>query len=319
MTTYNSEYPTLFSQSMENSFSFHNLESENENELSLSGEFLNSFPSTLNQQDPCQNQYREESMFSSFQEFSPMPIQEEEKEDEEEKNRAYYIQKNNNSLSSNQTQTQIFEITRETLPNNIYIANKKKRGRGTKNQDPNLKIHDKFAPDNLLRKIQVHYLTFIIAFLNEILQKMNYGKRFLKLDYEFKKNVNKTNVQDLKTKNIKDIICNKISKKYRNKENNNLLICEEIKDKKENELINNILSENYLKLFKKIYYKSNKIINLKEYGLDENIVLSRNIKMFGDLLKGKENEAYDNRDQYIKYIKECAIQNYLPESIFLNH
>ena len=320
MTTYNSEYQTLFSQSMENNFSFHNLESENENELSLSGEFSNSFTSILDQQDPCQNQYREESMFSSFHEFNPMFIPEEEKENEDEKNRAYYIQQKDNFLSSNQTQTQKFEITKETSPkNNLYLAKKKKRGRGTKNPDPNLKTHDKFAPDNLLRKIQVHYLTFIIAFLNEILQKMNYGKRFLKLDYEFKKNVNKTNIQNLKTKNIKDIICNKISKKYRNKEANNLLICEEIKDKKENELINNILSENYLKLFKKIYYKSNKIINLKEYGLDENIVLSRNIKMFDDLLKVKENEAYDNHDQYIKYIKECAIQNYLPESIFLYH
>ena len=128
MTTYNSEYQTLFSQSMENNFSFHNLESENENELSLSGEFSNSFTSILDQQDPCQNQYREESMFSSFHEFNPLFIPEEEKENEDEKNRAYYIQQKDNFLSSNQTQTQKFEIIKETSPkNNLYLANKKKK------------------------------------------------------------------------------------------------------------------------------------------------------------------------------------------------
>ena len=75
-----------------------------------------------------------------------------------------------------------------------------------------------------------------------------------------------------------------------------------------------MLSESYLSLFKKIYYKSSKIINLKEYGLDQNIVLSKEVKIFDDLLKSKDKEAYDDKDQYKKYFEECALLNYLPES-----
>ena len=53
----------------------------------------------------------------------------------------------------------------------------KKKGRGRQRQminNENLKIHDKFSTDNLLRKIQVHYLSFIISILNEILEQLNF-------------------------------------------------------------------------------------------------------------------------------------------------
>ena len=39
--------------------------------------------------------------------------------------------------------------------------------------------------------------------------------------------------------------------------------------------------------------------------------------MFKDLLK--DNEALDINKEYQKNIIECAIQNYLPDSIFLFH
>ena len=185
----------------------------------------------------------------------------------------------------------------------------KKKGRGRQKQiinNESQKVHDKFSTDNLLRKIQVHYISFITLFLNDVLEQLNFKQRFFKLDYFFKKNVNMKFVESLKQKNLGEIICNKISSKYKkDNENANIKIYEEIK---KNEILNNILSENYLKFFKKIYYKSNRIINLKEYGLDKDIILSKKVKLFEDLFK--DNNASDIDKEYQNKINECAIQNY---------
>ena len=175
-----------------------------------------------------------------------------------------------------------------------FIVNKKsmkkgsKRGRKShkKNIDGKKKSHDKNSPDNLLRKIQIHYLTFIISFMNEIFQFFNIKQRLRNLDYKFKSNVNKKNVEYLKTANIRDIICHEISAKYKRKKDiNNKSIC----DKIENKVLEKILAENYLILFRKFYYNECNIINLKEYGLDKNIILSDKVKLFKDF---RENNEY---------------------------
>ena len=186
----------------------------------------------------------------------------------------------------------------------------KKRGRITNDDSSkSIKKHDKFSQDNILRKIQVHYMSFLISSINDILKTFNINKRFLKLNYDFKKNVNKKFVEGLKNKTIADIICNEISNKYRKQNvNTNMIIYDHIKDYP---ILNKILSENYLIFFKKFYYKSNKIINLREYGLDMEIVLSNNIKMYKDLLDLHKDKNYQKR------INECVIQKFLPNSIFL--
>ena len=172
------------------------------------------------------------------------------------------------------------------------------------------KIHDKYSDDNMLRKIQNHYLNFIILFLNEILKNLNYKQRFLKLDYDYKKTVNKDFVERLKKSTLKDIVINKISEKYKNYDNyKNRIIYEEIK---ENEIIKNILSINYLMLFKTIYYKSNKKIDLSEFGINQVIILSKKVKMFNDLLKKIEKEG----ELYIKNIANCTIKNFIPDCKF---
>ena len=172
------------------------------------------------------------------------------------------------------------------------------------------KIHDKYSVDNMLRKIQIHYLNFIIGFLNEILKNLNYKQRFLKLDYNFKKSVNKDFVEQLKKSTLKDIVINKISERYTNYSNNtNKMIYEEIK---ENEILKNILSINYLTLFKTIYYKSNKKIDLSEFGINQVIILSKKVKTFNDLLKKIEKEG----ELYVKNIVNCSIKNFIPDCKF---
>ena len=153
-------------------------------------------------------------------------------------------------------------------------------------------------------------MSFIIIFLNEILQFLNIDKKFYKIDYEFKKNVSKKFVKSLKRKTLGDIISNKISPKYRNLNVNiNVNTCEEIK---KNEVMKKILAQNYLNFFKKIYYQSNKYINLKEYGLNKNLILSEKVKMYNDLLKSIE--TFDIK--YKKNIDQCIYNNFLKNNLF---
>ena len=135
-----------------------------------------------------------------------------------------------------------------------------KRGKKRKDNEKNLTFHDRNRTDNLLRKIQVHYLSFIVSYLNDILKNLNYKKKFLKLNYKFKSNINKNFVDSLKKKTIGDIISTEISVKYKNKDKNiNKTLYEQIKD---NDVLNKIFEDNYLKLFRQVYYKSRKKINL---------------------------------------------------------
>ncbi len=178
----------------------------------------------------------------------------------------------------------------------VLINNKRKRGKKSlKTINSHQKCHDNNRTDNLLRKIQVHYMSFIVSFLNIILKSLNYKERFLKLDYQYKRNVNKDFVEALKKKTIREIICNDISNKYKhNPKNTNVLIYKKVKGEK---AIYNILEENYLNLFRKVYYKSNKMINLNEYGLNKLIFLSNKVKMFKDLLRDiNSNEVHQKKN-----------------------
>jgi hypothetical protein len=205
-----------------------------------------------------------------------------------------------------------FNVKENNEPKIQLTKNKRKRGRPKKGtilvKNKNKRIHDNNQSDNLLRKIQVHYLSFIVSYLNDILKSLNYEYRFNKLDYKFKKNINKKFVESLKKKTIGDIISNKISKKYiHQKEDSNKLLKEELE---ENDVFNNIFKLNYLELMK-IYSKSNRIVNLKEYGIDKTIVLTNKVEMFNDLLiKLKNDEKHKGK------IKESILQNFKPESIF---
>ena len=101
------------------------------------------------------------------------------------------------------------------------------------------------------------------------------------MNYKFKSNINKNFIDSLQKKTIIDFT--EISVKYKNKDKYiNKKLYEQIKD---NEVLNKIFEDNYINLFRNIYYKSKEKINLKEYGLNKDIYLSKNVKMFNNLLK----------------------------------
>jgi hypothetical protein len=187
-----------------------------------------------------------------------------------------------------------------------YFSLKKKRGRVSiaisRKKAP---IHDKFSEDNLRRKIQVHFMSFIISFINDILKQLGHQQQFNKLSYDFKKNVTNSFFEELKTKKISDIICNNISKKYK-KENLdfNQKLYENLKGK---EVLKDLFDVNYLVFFKNIYYEKN--ITFLNSLSEKKIVLSSQIKTFEDL---KQTVKKDN--DYVEklnlYVEENFLKNF---------
>ena len=71
-----------------------------------------------------------------------------------------------------------------------------------------------------------------------------------------------------------------------------------------------MLDKKYLEIFKEIYCKKEKKINLKDYGSDEDriIIFPETIKIFKDLLKKNINNY-----RYMKKLEECVNNNFLME------
>lgn len=181
--------------------------------------------------------------------------------------------------------------------------------KGRKRKRDNGKYHDKNGYDNILRRIQVDFISFIIFYANAILQAFcNY--KFLKIDCKYTKNVNKSVIQDIKNKNISEILCQNISNKYKkieNKEFNKLILGLFIYKNPE---IKEIFSDTYINLFKNIYYLGKREINLKINGENKKISL-KGIKMFDDFLKKIDKEDKTKNIKYIQRVKKCVKDNFL--------
>ena len=164
------------------------------------------------------------------------------------------------------------------------------------------KIHDRNTSDNILKKILVRYLNFIIMFLNSILSLFKYKETFLKLEHNFTSS-KKEYLKSLKKLTIGKIILNKISGKYSSeKANNNINLYRKLKN---HFVLKKIFEEKYLKLFP-IYFRSQRVLNLKEYGLDQDIVLDKRVKMFDYLLE-KVKDDVEYRSKIITYIETNLI------------
>ena len=171
--------------------------------------------------------------------------------------------------------------------------------------------HTKYSEDNIRIKIIGHYYNFILNFINEILHNLGFKQQFLDIEHKFKINITKKSFSELKTSFIGDILCQKVSSKFRKNSKDNLKIFNEVT---QNNTIKKILEENYLKLFENIYYKNKKIINLINYGLNTNIILSNKVKTFKDLLKKKN---VNNDAAYKKELNQVVLKYFLPNLIFL--
>ena len=187
------------------------------------------------------------------------------------------------------------QIPNEETDNSIKITEamiKRKRGKSSLKNNEN--IHTRMKNDNRLAKIQGSYLSFIIKFLNEIMEKMNLDYKFVDFDFSIKTIIKKCFRKELKNKTIKDIILEIPISSKNSKHNINHNKNGYKKLYKENQyIILNILEKNYLYFFEKIYYKNCRKLNLRDFDLNDfEIELSKKVKTFEDLLNKDGLDKY---------------------------
>ena len=188
---------------------------------------------------------------------------------------------------------------------------KKKKMDETANKKRRYKLHDNRAIDNLLRKIQVNFLSFILGISNDALKaefgvNNNYNlKKFL---YDDKKKITFEKFVELKGLTIKDVIFQmNISKKYKDFEKNKNvnqkiidIVCKESKWLKE------FFNIKYKEMFQ-IYFAKKPQPHPHEISIiGKKISLSNNTKCFYHLLEKNKNIEND--------LISIAENNYLAET-----
>ena len=183
--------------------------------------------------------------------------------DEDSYDEIYFINHSNIALSSSSidssTKISILPKNEKDIFNKIHFERKldSKTGRNIKNdkKGKNKKFHSAEDFDNIQRKIQVHFISFLIKFGNDILKTI-FGKKtkfnFKDVKYQLKKIVNHKYIENLKKCKYSDILQMKISPKnknfgeYSNKETL-IKVCT-YSDK-----IKKIFDKNYLYIFQRYY------------------------------------------------------------------
>lgn len=168
------------------------------------------------------------------------------------------------------------------------------------------KPHTKNCQDNVLRKLNVGYLQFIILFLNSLIQYLNLKNNkeylFRKLYYEYIKVIKKERILENLKKTIGQLIEEiPISTKYNlsedsEKDHNKKLV---VYYSESSEIMKNVFNGNFLSLFP-IYYNSKRKVNLSKFGKNEDLILSENVKLYKDLIEKGDN----SKDDYKKICEE---------------
>ena len=163
-----------------------------------------------------------------------------------------------------------------------------------------IKRHTALDDDNILRKVQVQFISFIIHYSNDVISFLVKGfekkPSFQDVDYELKKVVNHKNVESLKKKAIGEIIQFNITSKFKKKEKNENEKTLKILLKKCPSL-EEYFKTNYLDLFIKYYNNENDIFEVD----GKRIPLSEKTKKktFSSLIKKKKNNNLKERIKYV--------------------
>ena len=216
-----------------------------------------------------------------------------------------FISNNHNTLINSRIETN--ENT--NLRNNI-ISSRVFSGRKRKKENENSKkIHNKYSEDNILRKINVHFLNFIILFLNEILPKFNIidkKDKFVDINGQYKKIINKKTFNTIKNETIAQFLSKENNKKHNNKYINRDLL-NKIQNSN-NEILKRTINKCYIYIFQEVYYKNEKKINYE--GLELNLP-----KTIGDFLEKAKKEDILYKEKIEKVIRKY----YFPEKFKIHN
>ena len=178
------------------------------------------------------------------------------------------------------------------------------RGRKRKKTKEKDRIHNKSQPDNILRKVQIYNINFIIFVVNRVLGEIGSEEKFYNILYSFKSDINSKNFLEFKKYNLGDIVSQPVSSKFKKKvKEANLETFNKVKDLP---IICELLEENYFTFFNEAFCSVKRSISVKKYGLNLEIRIPGKIKMCMDLQK--ENK-YDK--EYMKNLEECLKKNFI--------
>ena len=172
-------------------------------------------------------------------------------------------------------------------PRNIFAVKKKVRP-GRKKRENGDKIHLNTDLDNLLARIQVHFLSFIVNISNDALIA-EFGEdteyKFKNIDYKIKFNISYSSFIKFKNSSIKDVLKLRISPKYKHFDPKiNSQILEEVCLKPESEWLKKFFNMNYLKMFKEYYYQKKQITEINDEGNIIKFNKNNKTETFYDLL-----------------------------------
>ena len=161
-----------------------------------------------------------------------------------------------------------------------------------------IKTHDKFSADNVFKKLQTHFFSFIAEFHNVIFYKLGLfedKEKLIKISHEEIKGMKIKNFNTYLKMSVREILGKDTNQKYKNK--NNKLILQKLEN---NEIAKELLSETYKNLFINIYYKNRRTVNLGKYGIIE--LPKDKVEMYEDFIeKNRGDETYVQRiDEYIR-------------------
>ena len=170
---------------------------------------------------------------------------------------------------------------------NIEKCNPKRGRKGT--GKGNRKMHGREAKDNIIIKIHINFLSFIINLNNDCINSLLKHKKikFLKLDHsQIRKGFNQKILSEIKYLTIYELLSKmNISPKYtKSKIDSNKNNLEKLN---EYSWFRNFIGQKYIELFKQYY---NNKQPLKQIIIDnENVIVLKTAKSFYYLLNKKEN------------------------------
>lgn len=216
------------------------------------------------------------------------------------KNEQTLDKKNENTLPTSEDKLESNEIN--------FLSKKSKTCNGKSKRK---KEHSKFEKDNIMRKLNIHFISFIVKYVNFNIQKLisKHQPLFINLSYEFKKKINNSTFAELKNMNLGEILRNEGS--WKNKRN---LIYESDYNEKifksvYKTSLKDLLDTNYINFYREVY-SSSSFVDKKYLGIYK---APKNILFFSDFLKKEikkdkiKGELYKERLIYLskkEFVKE---------------
>ena len=248
---------------------------------------------------PINLEFKQNEDNNLYGRFFPFAFKEENNEDLFSTKKNLLCNKKNENLSKNNEN----QNTNNDKDDSLFQEKKKtKRKRN----------HNKFEKDNVMKKINIHFISFIVKFVNFNIKTLISKKHpiFANLSYNFKKKLNDCTFKELSHMSIGEVLKNEGSNK--NKRN---IFYEKDENKKifdsiYNTNLKDLLDINYIQFFKHVYMKGPFKHTLE---ILNNYKTPKNILFFDDFVKSEVQKDKINGELYKERLK------YISRSEFLNN